>query len=86
MDLAIEYIREAQSYLSNLEPEFHLDELLCESYEEDVVNESTISLFLESGNTDGEKKDDNKELKKKKLLSDNYLKIWDKRKTLKKTF
>lgn len=65
MDLAIDYIREAQSYLDKLVPEFHLDELLCESYEEDEVNESTINLFLESGNTDGDKRDDNKELKKK---------------------
>lgn len=66
MDLAIKYIREARSYLEQLEPEIFLDDLFCESYEEhELSNNTTSTYFLESGNTDGEKKDDNKEIKKK---------------------
>lgn len=64
MEEAIKYILEAQGYLSQLTPEVDLEALLCED-EECEFNSTTISMFLESGNTDGTKATSNDELKSK---------------------
>ena len=61
---AIECILEAQDYLKQLTPEIDMEELLCES-DDFSFNDTTINMFLESGNTDGEKKPSNNELKSK---------------------
>ncbi len=64
MNEAIEYLLEAQGYLSQLTPEVDLEAILCED-EECETNNTTVSMFLESGNTDGTKQTTNSELKEK---------------------